>query len=164
MRYMLLGEAPTTATEDRPELWLRPDRSGMPHTANRLLRFTGWSLDRYMGIFVRRDNLLTRAVDDRWGRGDTARARARCKELVREARESGSCIVALGVRVARMVAAELGHKRPIEPLMFLASDDPTSVKLMWHIPHPSGRNLWWNDANNVRSARLVFDDIRRTAS
>lgn len=174
--YLLLGEAPNDATADRPELWLRPDRSGINHSANRLLRFSGMQLTQFLRTFER-DNILHHAPD-REGKGygfplDQARPEVPAR-LRRFIDEELLGVLVLGRRAANCMSwwehdedcnptakVPASRVRPFEwhyvsswtrrqscPMM-----SPTAPAVM--VPHPSGINQWWNDEAN-RAAALEF--------
>jgi hypothetical protein len=148
-RVILIGEAPNRATEHQPRLWLRPDSSGICHSANRLLKFTGWSQSQYLEVFAR-TNLITRAVD-KW---PAAEARAAAANLI----PSVARVILLGSRVA----TAFRHKA--EPLVWTLNswtEWPGQSGSFWSakVPHPSGRNLWWNSGDNRARALQFFDDL-----
>lgn len=172
---LLLGEAPNEATVGRPELWLRPDDSGIQHSANRLLKHTGYTLREYLRLFAR-DNLL-HELPPRGGKGRQFPAKLAKEQAPRvhaaALKHEGTLL--LGRRVASafqwclMVESE-GLRRP-GPLV-RASKVPY---LQWHmafselnqkefwaviVPHPSGINTWWNDPDNRALARDFFDTLK----
>lgn len=147
-RVLLVGEAPTTATESRPELWLLPNCKSRPEiprgqAANRLLCYTGWSRERYLATF-RRTNLIPHAVGERWPAEEAAPG----VEHVLEHLSGGGRALLLGARVARSVIGSGGYS--VLRWMLLGGGHVAVC------PHPSGRSLWWNDDANRARARIFF--------
>lgn len=148
MSYWLVGESPHPATVGRPDLWLTPDESGLPHTANRLLRLTGWTLDLFLQIFDRRTNVWTSPIH-RWfadGRRNAARI---AEEVCHDAEAQG--VVVLGAKAAR--AFNLGDDEPLE-----------WIGSYVFVPHPSGRCQFWNEPGNRAAAEGFFGEIARSSN
>jgi len=169
---LFLGEAPNAATARRSDLWLLPDDSGKQHTANRLLKYLGWSRAEYL-LHTERDNLMhcpTWAPGKAWLPSYAAKRLARDRILEHP---KCSAVVCLGARVARSFSWVNGARRPGVrrslwppitwgivkiPAPCLDADSPWNLHLelpaCW-VPHPSGRNRWWNVATN-REAGEAF--------
>lgn len=144
--FMLVGEAPNAATARRPDLWLLPDDSGVQHAANRLLSLAPqlWTIDYFTRLFPARDN-----VSPRPGWIPRSEQRRRARALAHRAQEIGVVgMVLLGARARGAFLwtsstpdwCEWGHVEP-------GLDIPAAA-----LPHPSGRNRWWNVvANRARA-------------
>lgn len=158
MRCILVGEAPNPATVGRSDLWLLPDDSGISHTANRLLDFTGWTLPEFLAIFVRRDNVLTVPPALRWTKLHRQIAVDRARELFAEADRDGLRIVALGRKAADSFSSN--GLRPCEwsPVLGLDPPRPALVRVAY-LPHTSGLNPWWRNAENRILARGFFAEL-----
>lgn len=130
-----------------PEHALFPSPSGC--TGWRLWRMlherTGASKTQYLRAFDRR-NLLNRRT---WQTTD-ARSAA-CRFLTQDCGRipAGTTIVVLGAETARALGLDA-------PLV-----DPTGdMSLTWRrLPHPSGRNLWFNNPNNKLVASLLLEEL-----
>lgn len=183
--HLLVGEAPNEATSDQPHLWLRPDGSGIPHAANRLLEHLGpgWDLERYMRTFDR-TNVLT-SWPGRSPNGGAAfplaEARRGAERLVRDrlVRDGEGCpwvvVVVLGKRAAmafRWGEVVYDHSgigtggRGRAPKSTAWVPDFLQTAVIWCssfplavvCPHPSGLNRWWNDPANVERFRELTRD------
>lgn len=180
MSFLLVGEAPNDATCGRPELWLLPDNSGVPHSANALREHAGFSHREYREVFARRDNVLHRAPPrSNSGKGYTfpvAPARAGAAALLERYRsfvfvEKVRGLVILGKRAAGAFAWHeglLGVRLPEPPPFFdwacLGEHDKAGVERFgWTravvVPHPSGFNRWWNEQANRDRARAFFSSL-----
>lgn len=164
--YLLVGEAPNAATVGVPELWLRPDRSGERHSANRLLGYTGWTAGQYMRTFDR-TNLLDHCPPP----FSAPVARERAVALLADARAKRyRGIVLLGQRTANAFTQwhHLTGRYPVFPA------DRTLLQ-WWGLgrcgefvpaavcPHPSGLNQWWNDERNRIVAKAFFANLLEDA-
>lgn len=169
-RFLLVGEAPNLAVESRPELWLCPDRSGIRHSANRLLEYSHLGHQAFHSCFDR-TNLLHRA-QPRVGCGRAfplKEARAAADSLVVSAIEKGYLgIVVLGRRAATAFMWIAGTPAPGPDYLKwgLASGMPVdSTRLLplsiavVVVPHPSGINQWWNSERNRKLAARFFQRI-----
>lgn len=165
--WLLLGEAPNAATEGLPRLWLRPDDSGIRHSANRLLEFTGYDWETYMRTFTR-DNLVHR-LPRRLGKGRNFPIATARREVPRVFAEHELChgFLMLGKRVANAftwysmgdVLAPIPRSK-IEYLTWnWVVDSQGRRKPAIVIPHPSGLNHWWNDEGNRERAREFFRSL-----
>ena len=159
---LLLGESPAAGTQHDPESWLAP---GSSSSADRLLKFTGYTEDEYLDTFAR-DNLL-HYLPRRSGKGRNfplSRAKRQVERIFRDRWAPNQRIVMLGRRVASAFDWVQWDRR-------IGLIQHSEVRyLKWYrvmnkwgrviraavVPHPSGVNRWWNDANNRRRARTFF--------
>lgn len=151
---VLVGEAPPKRM--RPALWLLPDKSGRRHSANRLLEATGWELERYLEVFTTRTNLL--ASSDGWSH---PRARVAARSIVELAEEPR--ILVLGKRAARAFELDPPGAAALCDAPPFAWRRSGTVELAW-MPHPSGRNRWWNQYGHREQAREFFVELDALAS
>ncbi len=166
--YLLLGEAPNAATQHHPRLWLLPDGSGIPHSANRLLEYTGYDLETYLTTFDR-DNLLHHLPRrDGKGRGFPIVAARRGARRIFDGGDRHRGILVLGKRVARAfrwLDSDLGSLplAGVDYLTWFCVEDPRGLGGIPAVvvPHPSGINRWWNDAGNRAMARGFFVGLLR---
>lgn len=170
-KIVLLGEAPNPATEGRPELWLRPDRSGVAHSANRLLEFTGYTARAYLELFER-TNLLERCpprTRTRAGR-EFPLDEARRAAVPFHHRARGRRVVVLGRRVAsafRWFYADekdregwrAGTRAPVLEWISARAEPVAGDFSAAIVPHPSGVNQWWNHETNRARARAFFAEL-----
>jgi len=146
MAFWLIGEAPNPPTVGHPDLWLLPDGSGLPHTANRLLALTGWSLEQYLQVFDHRTNLWNSPANV-W----IYNGRRRAEKIVSESAADGSLgVVVLGTKAAHAFGFE-----DVEPLTWY---DRFAL-----VPHPSGRCRFWGSPDNRAAARFFFDGVMERA-
>lgn len=151
MSYFLVGEAPNQAMVGRPQLWLLPDRTGLRHTANRLLELTRWSLDQYLRIFEHRTNLWP--LPNRLWLID---GRAHAAAIMRQAAGAeADGVVLLGARVAECFGLFAW------PRFEWCGRFTRPVAV---IPHPSGRCRFWNDPGSRPRAVQFFDTLRAQCS
>ena len=146
-KILLVGEAPGKKVEQHPNLWLRPDSSGKNHSANRLLSFTGWTVKQYLEIFDR-TNFYETAQNNKLN-GNTfpmPRHFDRAEQLLN--RMDTKCC-GRAVLLGRRVTKAFGMK----PEWF------KWVGGIVAIPHPSGRNRWWNNKGNRREAKKFFKKL-----
>ncbi len=139
---MLIGEAPGPNTDAKLPLFPSPTNSA----AGRLLKYAGVEPVDWMGKIVRM-NMCDEAWSER--RATAGRARALTYLLDEENYFEGKPlrVLLLGGRVAKAWAChgQFGH-------MTHQHDDELDVHVAW-IPHPSGRNLAYNDRRNQLRAR-----------
>lgn len=167
-KILLVGHSPNPATVGRPDLWLLPDDSGIPHAANRLLRHTGWSISDYLAIFERTNllpDLQARPVSER------RRLAENIVERVRDDSDLRSILI-LGAETASAFFwihqfAEKPNKPETMSWDFVQGraaggpdDHPVVLQLASWLPHPSGRNQWWNSYGNRVRAHNFFQAIR----
>lgn len=172
MRCLLLGESPNEATEHRPELWLLPDRSGIPHSANRLLKLAGYTHSEFHRTFPVRDNLIHH-LPEKAGRG---RAFPRALASASAGRVHASfksaqldAVVVLGRRLSRAFEWHEGLAGGKDMLYFApsllrprgASDEDWVTAFV--VPHPSGVNQFWNTHGNRELAATFFAFIKESA-
>lgn len=151
---MLVGEAPNLATVDRPELWLRPDRSGIPHAANRLLAFSGLTLREYLRTFTVRTNLFLDL------RVTLSRPHARERGRALMAQAEGDPEVLGVVALGAWAAYGLGLKD--EGVRACVTGTRGRLTTCY-VPHPSGRSRWWNVPVHRVRARLVLRGLAAQA-
>jgi len=157
-KVLLVGEAPNEATAMKPHAWLSPDKSGIRHSANRLLEYMGFSFRDYLVAFDRANLLHYPQPREAKGRGfirEEARLNAeRLKRAVDPDRHVG--VILLGTRVARAWGlTENPHRRYFYWHVWNLTC-PTGQVLVAVVPHPSGANRWWNDPANREDARRFF--------
>lgn len=137
---VLVGESPNWNTVGKPHLWLLPDDTGKKHSANNLLKITGYTLDEYLRIFPVRTNVWTRPVER-----DHIRGRASAEII----RTMGDRLLVLGKRPAEVFGiSDQGYFEWIDGVA--------------RCPHPSGRNRQWNDPEMVLRARRFFSGLKST--
>jgi len=156
-RLMLIGEAPGRPCG--PREFLVPSRSvtgtGSMTSADWLIRYTGLDLKDYFRLFGRR-NVFSSPVVGPWRDRSARVAGAR---LLREAERLGLDVVALGRRVAAALGLDRadfltrygrgqGYPRtfPFCPAIFV-------------VPHPSGRNRWYNIRSNRERVKEFFKEL-----
>ena len=142
---MLIGEAPGSNTN--PKLPLFPEPSGS--AAARLLRYADIEASEWMGKLVR-----VNMCDEHWSdrRATAGRVRATTWLLDEANWYDGKPlrVLLLGNKVARAWACY----GPFGQTEFLF--EPRSIHIAW-IPHPSGRNLIYNERRNqLRARRAVL--------
>jgi len=160
--FLLVGEAPNAATERIPRLWLRPDSSGVRHTANRLLEFSGLTQREFLEAFDRTNVLefwpgRTRRAraGDRWV-ADVARRRVE----QRRAEWQGRALVLLGRRVAG--AFQLPDSLPwFSAVRLDLGEGDLGGTTAVVVPHTSGANRWFNNVENVAAFRTYFQRMIR---
>lgn len=186
---LLLGEAPNHATAGRAQLWLLPDDSGAQHAANRLCLLGEMRVHDYLRTFDR-DNLVHRTAFGGPSRYRVL-GRDRVPEVLAAAERRDQRLVVLGKLPASCltwcafvegdrgsIARELIPDRELPPLVFMRAHAasfalaqkcvaggepiPGPSAIAAYVPHPSGRNPWWNvPANRTRAAsffrRLTHD-------
>lgn len=162
---LLLGESPAAGTQHDPESWLAP---GSSSSADRLLKFTGYTEDEYLDTFAR-DNLL-HYLPRRSGKGRNfplSRAKRQVKRVFQEWWMPCQRIVMLGRRVASAfewyrwdrVIGPIPHSE-VKYLKWYRIENRGMLIWAAVVPHPSGVNRWWNDANNRRRARKFFRELK----
>jgi hypothetical protein len=109
---------------------------------------TGALRQHYLDAFERRNLVVGPQYDHK-----TAQARA--VEMVTELTGSGRTVVLLGNSVREAFDRALDGKLPALLL------HPSEVAgCTWRqIPHPSGRNLWYNIPNNQRVVELLMEEL-----
>jgi hypothetical protein len=141
--FWLVGEAPTPETVGHPELWLLPDDSGIPHSANKLFSLTGWSRRLYVAIFDHRTTVWQHPqriwIDE---------GRRKAAKIAEESMKAGT----LGVLILGNKAAEAFWMAEEEPLVW--------VGRFCVIPHPSGRCRFWSQPGAHERARVFFKELQ----
>lgn len=139
---LLIGEAPGPNTNARLPLFPEPTNSA----AARLLRYAGIEPVEWMGKLVRMN-----MCDGPWSesRARAGRTRAVAYLLDEENFVNGKPlrVLLLGQRVSRVWACHGPFGYEIHQY-----SEKTNVHVAW-IPHPSGRNLLYNDKKNQLRAR-----------
>lgn len=165
-KVLLLGESPAAGTQHDPESWLAP---GSSPSADRLLKFTGYDVDTYMDTFDR-DNLLHH-LPNRSGKGRSfplSRAKRQVDRILGKMWAPSARVVMLGRRVATAFEWWEWDRRiglmPHSKVRYLTWYRIMGKhgRVIWAavVPHPSGVNRWWNDANNRRRARKFFQGLK----
>lgn len=179
-RFLLVGEAPNARMGVDHAGTLLPSldwKTGRAHTANRLMRFTGWPDLRTFHRTFDRTNLLGECPGTQ-GNGRAfplGLARAASVELFNAVeRRDYLGLVVLGKRAAgafRWWEAEGEDRVPYAELNYLewfeASPYPPRTgycpKRAAIVPHTSALNRWWHDEGNRANARAFFDALTRQA-
>jgi len=157
--FVLLGECPNQAVEKHPNLWLRPDHSGVRHTANRLRDLAGWTNEQYLEVFGVRDNVARYCVR-RWGRRAKESATQVATQVLTRCWANGLAgVLCLGRRSAN---AMFGTNEA-EPCVWHSARDffsgqPCGARVAW-IPHTSGLCRWWSDAVNRERGRAFLSTM-----
>lgn len=143
----LVGEAPGGPTDVPPPSNHRPLYPRPTGCAgHRLFELTGYSMLEYVRGTTR-ENLIPDRNPSRW---PVLEARDRADVLHERALVHGQLLVLLGARVS---AAFGVTERPMfEPFAHMG------VRTL-RLPHPSGRNLAWNDAASRERARALFQEV-----
>lgn len=160
---ILIGMNNPVSTRPGHELYPLPEGC----TGNRLWKMlhqrTGASMSQYRDTFERRN--LVRGLEY-----DRLRARARAHEMVCELRGSGRTVVLLGNAVREAFNFCLrGSGTLFEPEPGGTSSDGLPPLLVhpqeaggctWRqIPHPSGRNLFYNSEKNREVVALLLEEL-----
>lgn len=169
--FLLVGEAPNAASVDKPRLWLRPDRSGIRHSANRLLEFTGYDMRTYLRTFDRTNLIHELPPKDGRGRSFPMNwARLLAPDLLGQAARKNQCVILLGARL-RQVFDWIGEEGPVPKqgvkyLHWYRATMKGSVMrpVVAVVPHPSGINRWWNSEDNRADARRFFQELQEDMS
>lgn len=132
MRVVLVG-----MNNPRLDLFPVPPNS----TGGRLARLAGLSWTRYLKTFDRVNVLRSREWND-------AAARFVGPFLARELTERGAPFVCVGDRTRRALGLP-----GLDPATWYVTEETT---WSW-IPHPSGRNRWYNDDENRRTVERFFE-------
>lgn len=116
----------------------------------RLFKLTGLPYRRdYLRAFDRA-NLFPEYPGTKWPAVDARVAAGAIRFLLRKR---------LAIFVGRRVSAAFGYG----DLEWCKAQYDTDWQMgVVCIPHPSGRNLWYNDAENSDKVRALFDGILRT--
>lgn len=139
----------------------KPAKSGpaivwgeMPNAAGAVAYETrsGRRMQQLTGRYLEWQNIFT--VNRKWS---TMAARRRVVAWTQhpERVDGSQVLLLLGNRVAR--AFDLPSD--VEWLEWYRS--PTHAHPMIAVPHPSGRNRWWNDMDNVAEARRLLREVAR---
>ena len=78
-------------------------------------------------------------------------ARERCKDLVNDIAAHRRTVL-----LGRWVAAAFRNKAPLFDWTDAFRDGGSLIAVA---PHPSGRNRWWNDPENVARAQVFWRDL-----
>lgn len=170
-RFLLLGLAPNPATASRPDLWLLPDGTGIPHAANRLLQLSGFTLQQYVDVF-RRDNLLHYVPSlARPLSRDAAKGRLPVVfQSIIDWQDLGVVLLGSWVTDVWLPAGLL--RRHFDPFTWyersaarLEHLSCSGLRRQWvnvywaYIPHPSGRSRAWSDPELQTRARSFLQDL-----
>ena len=140
---LIIGQAPGPSTDPLHPLCPLP-RSG---TGGRLAEFAGLTAQEYTDLFDRA-NLLQFFPgkwkrDDKFPRVSAAIAASAMKPLLR-----GRCLILLG----RNVAGAFGYSSRQLSFHDCFYDHIWGFEVVV-IPHPSGRNRWYRDAENLKQSQ-----------
>lgn len=141
-KILMIGQAPN-GTGD-------PGKPCTGRFMNRLLEVSGVSKLRYLRVFERVN--LVPEFPGKNGKGDAfpmAEARRRAAEMS----VAGRTVVLCG----RKVADSFGVGAP------LLGRAERGGAVFYVLPHPSGRNRWWNDPENRRRAGRLIRDLAEEA-
>ncbi len=156
-RGMLIGEAPGPSSDARLPLFPSPNSAGA-----RLMKYADVAPADWMGKLVRMN-----LCDGSWSarRAVAGRARALAFLLDETNFRDGAPlrVLLLGARVARAWACygAFGYEQMIH---YVGMPKSVTIQVAW-IPHPSGRNLVYNDRRNqLRARRAVLWAIGERSS
>lgn len=163
MKPILVGMNNPISTRPGHELYPAPDHCTGHRLWQMLNSRTGASRLQYLECFERRN--LVRGLQ--W---DRLAARARAYEVVQELRGSGRTVVLLGQSVREAfhyVLTDLeindyeAGSRPYQGgLPPLLVHPQVAGGVAWRqIPHPSGRNLWYNSEENRKVVELLMEEL-----
>lgn len=159
MKPILIGMNNPVSTRPGHELYPLPEGC----TGNRLWKMlhqrTGATMRQYCDTFERRN--LVRGLEY-----DRVRARARAYETWIELKGTGRTVVLLGASVRE--AFDWVLKNQVDGPLF--NDAPGLPPLLVHpqeaggctwrqIPHPSGRNLFYNEEKNREVVALLMEEL-----
>lgn len=139
-RVVLVGEDNPRSRDPRAALWpLPPNCAG-----GRLARILGHTRVEYLRLYAR-TNLCASGA---WSMDEAERA---ARALLAE---RPAALVLLGARVARAflrvgVESEMFAIRRVDDVLVVA------------LPHPSGRNLAYNDPSRCEAARAIVRELRQ---
>lgn len=154
MRPILMGMNHPTSTKPGHELYPLP--SGC--TGNRLWQMlterTQASMRQYCDTFERR-NLVRAHTFDKFV------ARARAFETIVELRNTGRTVVLLGNSVREAFDwAFRNHERMHPGIPPLLVHPQEAGGCTWRqVPHPSGRNLFYNEEQNRKVVALLLEEL-----
>lgn len=146
MSFYLVGESAPIGSALVPEWWLTPDGTNSPHTANRICRQAGWTVQQFLAVFSHR-TFLWKSASRLWAAEGKDKARA-VKIETKKLNLLG--IVLIGSRVASCF------------------DVPTMTYFKWTqidtirvsvVPHPSGRAKAWKTEGLRDEAETFFDSL-----
>lgn len=152
--YLLVGQEPNEATKNHPNFWLLPDMTGKQHSANRLLLISKYSITEYLALFER-TNL--------W---PCSNAVTKAHTLVLRARAHQQRILLLGKSTAAPfeLYAPAGYRVSNPEFLIEYRSPPSDLEVrVWIVPHPSGRNRWWNKLENCALAYRFFAQRKEDA-
>ena len=144
MTPILLGMNNPISSDPCHALFPSPEGCTGPRIWEMLHARTGASRSQYLHYFDRR-NLVPGEV---WS---AAQAREHAAVFLRQVRDTGRTVVVLG--------AEPRDALKLPPLLVkpLHRDG-----VIWRqLPHPSGRNLWYNAPGNREMAELLLEELYR---
>lgn len=150
MKPIIIGMNNPISTRPGHELYPAPEGC----TGWRLWRMlnarTGASRVQYLDTFERRNVVLARG----WNRVE---ARARAYEIVQELRDTGRTVVLLGRAVQEAFNYAMPGALPLPPLLIHPQE---SCGCTWRqVPHPSGRNTWYNSEENRKVVELLMEEL-----
>lgn len=156
MRPLLIGQAPGPNTREDLPLYPYPRTSA----GGRLLELTGLNRREYLLLFDR-TNLLyyfpgRHKRDDKWPVRHARVAASAARALL-----TGRQVVMVGRRVADAFGVEVDWHEwtwlQTERYCPVTRRDPRAKVAV--VPHPSGRNHWYNKSGNWESARAFWSEF-----
>jgi|SRR5579859_2102948 len=164
MRPILVGMNNPVSTRPGHELYPLPEGCTGHRLWQMLHERTGATMRQYLDAFERRN--LVRGLE--W---DRVAARARAYEVLCELRGSGRTVVLLGRSVQEafdyvvknsnglfdLTSTPVIGKDGIPPLLVHPQE---AGGCTWRqIPHPSGRNLWYNTPKNKEVVSMLMEEL-----
>lgn len=147
-RPILLGQAPGPRTNPDLPLYPLPKASG----GGRLFALSGLTTRQYLKGFVRMN--LLREFPGRWRRDDRwPRREARVAAQAIEPLLLGRLVIFIGRNVARAFMHE-------DADWFEWSVDQKYGYRFAAIPHPSGRNHWYNNVDNRLISQAFWESLK----
>ena len=164
MKPILIGMNNPISTRPGHELYPAPEGCTGHRLWQMLHARTGASRLMYLECFERRNLVAGREYE-------RISARARAYEIVTELRDSGRTVVLLGQEVREAFHyvlrnevtrnwRELPEGTRISGLPPLLVHPQTAVGVTWRqVPHPSGRNTWYNSRENCEVVELLMEEL-----
>ena len=150
MRPLLLGMC--NPLSDDPEFDLYPYPEGSAGWRLWKMMPQGTRRGQYLDMFERRNLLRARA----W---DQTKAREAARALLPEL--GGRLVVVLGTQVRAALGLPLAEPLAVTETRVLAVDGRRApITFSWlAFPHPSGRNRWFNQPENMARARDLLQSL-----
>lgn len=149
-RIILIGPSPTQNTD--PNNPLSPSRESRS-TGSCLLRLTNMDPDSFQIAF---DRHYLIPIHQGRHRGGDRYPRLLAKQAANRMLNNlkGRMVVLIGTNVARTFGIH-----SIGPFVWVDNED---VLMAW-VPHPSGRNLWWNNPTNKQAGEAFLTELGQRA-